>query len=380
VADRQLSAGAATLDARPRSLRVAAERQARIFYFSGTGNAALVARWAAGTMQDAGMTATTVNIAGMDRPSLEPPGPDVLLGFVSPTHGFNVPPITMHFLFAFPRSRHRNRVFLMNTRAGMKLGRLFLPGLSGVALLLAAVVLLAKGYRIAGMRPIDMPSNWLSLHPSLRPGAVVAIAGRCEAIVKRFATRLISGGTDFRALLDLPQDLLIAPVGLLYYAIGRFALAKSFYASAACNNCGTCAARCPVKAIATVQGRPFWTFRCESCMRCMNECPTRAIETGHGYIAGLIVLVYLVVADRTWAALPGTSALAAAGPLAWWVRFAFDNVILLGSLAVTYRLIHVVGTLPGVQRLLVATSLTAYTFWGRYRLTKILRRAKADAR
>jgi hypothetical protein len=49
----------------------------------------------------------------------------------------------------------------MNTRAGVKLGQLFLPGLSGIALLLAAVVLMAKGYSIAGMRPIDMPSNWL---------------------------------------------------------------------------------------------------------------------------------------------------------------------------------------------------------------------------
>jgi hypothetical protein len=76
----------------------------------------------------------------------------------------------------------------MNTRAGVKLGRLFLPGLSGIALLLAAVVLMAKGYRIAGMRPIDMPSNWLSIHPSLRPNAVVAIADRCPSMPAQRAT------------------------------------------------------------------------------------------------------------------------------------------------------------------------------------------------
>jgi ferredoxin len=81
----------------------------------------------------------------------------------------------------------------------------------------------------------------------------VAIADRCEAIVKRFAARLISGGTDFSALVDLPQDLLIAPVSLLYYVAGRFVFANSFCASAACNSCGACQARCPVNAIVTVR-------------------------------------------------------------------------------------------------------------------------------
>jgi Pyruvate/2-oxoacid:ferredoxin oxidoreductase delta subunit len=357
-----------------------AERQARIYYFSGTGNAAHVAHSLAGTMQEAGVPAATVNIAGLDRRALEPPEPDVLLGFVSPTHGFNFPPITLYFLFAFPRTHHRNRVFLMNTRAGMKLGKVFLPGLSGIALLLAAVILMAKGYRIAGMRPIDMPSNWLSLHPSLRPKAVVAISERCEAITRRFAKRLVSGGTDFRALLDLPQDLLIAPVSVLYYLAGRFVLAKSFYASAACNSCGACETRCPVKAIVTVHNRPFWTFRCESCMRCMNECPARAIETGHGYVAGLNFVVYAFAADRAWTALAGGLPLAATGPFVWWIRFAFDTLLLLGALALAYRLIHAVGRLPGFKQLLAASSLTRYEFWGRYRLARILKDAKRTER
>jgi Pyruvate/2-oxoacid:ferredoxin oxidoreductase delta subunit len=354
----------------------AREQEGIIFYFSGTGNAAHVAQWAAGTMREAGMKASTVNIAGIDRRSLLPPAADLLIGFVSPTHGFNLPPIMMYFLFAFPRSVHRNRIFLMNTRAGMKLGRLYLPGLSGIALLLAAAVLRAKGYRIAGMRPIDMPSNWLSLHPSLRSHAVVAMSQRCEAATKRFAARLAAGGSNFRALLDLPQDILIAPVSLLYYAIGRFFLAKSFYASAGCNNCGVCMTRCPVKAIVNVQSRPFWTFRCESCMRCMNECPERAIETGHGYVGGLLIVIYAGGADWIWAALTGHIGLAVSHLFLWWLRFAFDSLLLLGSLALTYRLIHGIGRFPGAQRLLVATSLTHFQFWGRYRLNTMLRDAK----
>lgn len=353
-----------------------AEPQARIFYFSGTGNAAQVARWMAESFGQEGLETTVVNVEEIDSSSLEPADAGVLLGFVSPTHGFNLPPVMLSFLFAFPRARHGNRVFLMNTRAGMKLGRLFVPGLSGVALLLAAVVLRAKGYRIAGMRPMDMPSNWLSLHPTLRPRAIVAICDRCEAVTRRFAARLGSGGTDFRSLFDLPQDLLIAPVSLLYDLAGRFVFAKSFYASAACDDCGACEARCPVKAIVTVQGRPFWTFRCESCMRCMNACPARAIETGHGYVAGLVFVVYAFLADRAWTALTGEAGGAIAGPLLWWIRLVFDTLLLLGALALTYRILHVAGRLPGLQQLLVATSLTRWEWWGRYRLSKVLRESK----
>jgi hypothetical protein len=110
----------------------------------------------------------------------------------------------------------------------------------------------------------------------------------------------------------------------------------------------------------------------------MNECPARAIETGRGYVAALVFVVYAFVADRAWAGLAGGAGVAAAGPLFWWIRLAFDTVVLLGCLALTYRLIHRVGRLPGVQGILVATSLTRYEFWGRYRLTAILRQAKRE--
>jgi len=73
-------------------------------------------------------------------------------------------------------------------------------------------VLLLKGYRVVGMRPIDLPSNWISLHPGLREDNVRAIYERCAAITRRFAERLLDGKRDLRALWDLPLDLLIAPI------------------------------------------------------------------------------------------------------------------------------------------------------------------------
>lgn len=344
-----------------------------IYYFSGTGNAERVAGWAADAAKDHGWTAEVRNIGTPGGRDVAFPAPATMLGFVSPTHGFNYPPIVLSFLLRFPRTAHKNRVFLMNTRAGMKLGPLFLPGLSGVALWLAAAVLLIKGYRIAGMRPIDMPSNWISLHPALRGGAVSGISDRCQRITRASMARICDGKRDMRGVYDLIQDTLIAPVSVLYYCFGRFFFAKSFYASASCNNCDTCSKRCPVGAIVQVNGRPFWTFNCESCMRCMNECPKRAIETGHGYVTAVFMLASAVLADVLWPFI--AQWIGFVSGVAWYdlVRFLADSILTIALLGLAYRLVHVVARKPVFRPLLRATSLTSYDFWGRYQLGKLLR-------
>ena len=346
-----------------------------LYYFSGTGNAARVAEWAAEAAQSHGWTAEVIGIAGLRPGDLKTPGPRAMIGFVSPTHGFNYPPFMVEFIVGFPRSLHRNRVVLMNTRAGMKLGPVFLPGLSGIALWLAAIVLLLKGYRIAGMRPVDMPSNWISIHPALRGPAVVAMADRCRVIVHRSLSRVCTGERDMRGLFDIVQDLLIAPIAPLYYLFGRFFFAKSFYASAACNTCDTCSTRCPVGAIIQIQGRPFWTFRCESCMRCMNECPRRAIETGHGYLAAVLFLGNAYLADAVWRVSTHWSGYHEGMFLYGVARFIGDTLLGLALLALAYRAIHAVSRMPGIRQVLAATSLTTYDLWGRYQLTKILNRS-----
>jgi len=73
----------------------------RMFYFSGTGNARSVAQWIADAWQRRHREAEVIDIAGVDVHSIRvEPGDEV--GIASPTHGFNFPPITLAFLFAFP--------------------------------------------------------------------------------------------------------------------------------------------------------------------------------------------------------------------------------------------------------------------------------------
>lgn len=154
----------------------------------------------------------------------------------------------LHLSFYFG-SPGGDKVFIMNTRAGMKLWKLYLCGLSGLAQLMSASILILKGYTIVGMRPVDLPSNWISVHPGLRKKVASSMFIRYERRVKLFASYILTGKRRYRALFDIIQDIAISPIAVGYYFVGRFVLAKSFVASHACTMCRLCIKSCPVKAI-----------------------------------------------------------------------------------------------------------------------------------
>jgi len=340
-----------------------------IYYFSGTGNARNVSNWIADTAQGKNQQTELVDISKIDRKNIPAPPENTLIGFCSPTHGFNYPPVMMYFIFRFPKTK-ASKVFLVNTRAGLKFSRIYFPGLSGITLLLPAIVLLLKGYKIIGMRPIDLPSNWISLHPGLNDKAAGQIHRRCKRISKNFADKIFNGKKDYRALYDLIQDILIAPIAILYFFVGRFVLAKTFYANSKCNNCDLCIDNCPVKAIEKVDERPFWTFRCESCMRCMNECPKRAIETGHGYIIGLLYLIDAFVIVWPGMFVSKFISITAELPFRGLIIFILDSLISLALLVPGYYLVHYLHKLPVFRQLIEYTSLTRFKFWNRYKSAK----------
>lgn len=336
-----------------------------VYYFSGTGNSENVARWLADAAHEKGMEASLNNIAKIDRLNIPAPDSSDLLAFVSPIHGFNYPPVMLNFIFRFPKGQ--NNVLLLNTRAGMLIGKWITPGLTGIAFYFSAIILKFKGYSIRSMFPVDLPSNWISVHPGLNDRTVKYLHERNREKVDRFARKVLEGGSDFRGVREIVQDLLISPISLGYYFIGRFFFAKTYYASADCDNCGLCISSCPVKAIKTVDNRPFWTFNCESCMHCMSNCPKRAIETAHGSVVLITVFSSLVISGLFYHYF---------GQLFFniehtFLGFILESALFLGILAVWYRLLHYAMRYKPIERLVVYTSLTRYKFWGRrYRALK----------
>ncbi len=264
----------------------------------------------------------------------------------------------LHFISRFPKGG--NDIALMNTRAGMLIGNYITPGLTGIAFYLSALILKVKGYSIIGMIPFDMPSNWISIHPGLNNRTIQFIHKINKEKAVFAARKILSGEHYFKAVREIIQDVIISPVSLLYFFIGRFGFAKTFYASSDCNNCNLCVNNCPVKAIIKVDKRLFWTFKCESCMHCMSICPKRAIETAHGFFIALIFLNSFLLALF----------------FKYWnihfiriengfIKFLLEQVIFIILLTVFHRLVHYCMRFKIFERLIVYTSLTKYKFWGR---------------
>jgi len=334
-------------------------RKLIIYYFSGTGNSKNIAHWFANVANNKGFDCEIFNIAQIDRLNMVNPIPGALIAFISPVHGFNYPPVMLHFILRFPSGK--NQVLLLNTRAGMLIGKFITPGLSGITFYLSALILKIKGFSIKAMFPVDLPSNWISLHPGLNEHTVKFLYGKNFERVDAFANRVLSGKRDFRSLREIVQDMLVSPISIIYYLVGRFFISRTFIASRDCNDCGLCIKSCPVKAIKKVDNRPFWTFNCESCMKCIGNCPHKAIEVAHGFFAGFILLMVAIMLPFFYRYFelfgfklePGL------------IKNILDIIIYLALLELFYRIVHFLMRFSIFERLVIYTSLTKYQFWGR---------------
>jgi Pyruvate/2-oxoacid:ferredoxin oxidoreductase delta subunit/flavodoxin len=330
----------------------------KIFYFSGTGNAKRIALWLSEFSNARSLDCKLINIAKIDFKNLERIEPEDLIIIISPIHGFNYPKIVLEFIRHFPKGK--NNVLLMNTRAGMRIGRFVTPGLTGVAFILSSLILKIKGYHIQAQIPFDMPSNWISIHPALNQATVKYLHKVNYERVEKHAHKIFSGQRDFLAYRDLVQDVLIIPVSIAYYCLGRFVIAKSFYASADCDNCGLCLKHCPVQAIKMLNKKPYWTFKCESCMSCMNNCPKHAIETAHGLIAAVSILSSTIFTFlmQNVVNLDIESS---------FIRLLIWTAVFMMVMTVLYYLQHLLLKVKLLSKIISITSLTYYRFWGRYK-------------
>lgn len=339
-----------------------------IYYFSGTGNAKNASIWIKKIAEEKELTTQLINIDGLETIATPASAENTLIGFCSPTHGFNLPPIMLRFIWNFRKVKPTD-AFILNTRGGLKLYRFFLPGLSGLAQIFPALILWNKGFRIVGMQPLDLPSNWLLLHPGLRKKVIDSIYRRCHHIVNDFALKMLWGRRSFKALRSLPIDIALLPIALGYYFIGRFFLAKTLIATDACNNCEKCVIQCPVKAITMQNERPYWSYHCESCMRCVNACPQRAIETAHTFSIGLLALSSLVISPLLVAMLKyvGFWKVVSQSETLENIWSLIDTFVFLLVVFISYRMLHFLMRYKFVNKIITYSSLSKYKFWRRYK-------------
>ncbi len=334
-----------------------------VYYHTGTGNAMKTAGWVAEEAEKRGVRTEVHSIDYGYRPDLSGHEGRLLVGFVYPTHGFNSSPAMLSFIARFPRRKNTD-VFLMNTRAGGKFFRLFTPGASGIALWINMLILFLKGFHVVGARPVDLPSNWISIHPGFPPQWVSDLHERSNVFICRFINRLLDGRKTFlRAVVDIPIDVFLAPIAVLYYCIGRFFLAKTFIYTQSCNDCKLCVSNCPVGAIKIRNGKPYWTHKCESCMRCIDICPVKSIQASHLLFFFYFGLYYplneLTSLTKILLSLTGWPVFRNEA-----VEFLLDSYSVLLVAFLVYALVQPLLRKLPVEKVFRVTSLTSY--WRRY--------------
>lgn len=341
-------------------------QEAALYYYTGTGNSRRVAVWVTDTIRATGAAVAVQAIeaaAPVDGIGL---GDTALVGLITPTHGFTAPWTMLSFALRLPR-RNGTHAVAVATRAGSRIGTTYTPGFEGTATLLLGLILRLKGYRVQGMAGIDMPSNWLALHPGLRSKTVTGITARAQARTARFMAAVLAGRRPMGSWLVYLLGLLVLPISLAYLLIGRFFLAKLLYASERCTGCGICAEHCPNGAIVMRGGgdhrRPYWTFHCESCMRCMGFCPHQAVEASYVLGVGAYLLAGLLPTAAVLAWLAARAPLLAV--LRWVPGWVLDSATALLAIGLLYPAFHLLLGIKGVNRLL--SRLTPTHYYRRYR-------------
>ena len=332
-----------------------------VYYFSGTGNALRAAEWLSEIAAKYNMKIHLHSIDRFKDVILPEICSKTLIVFCYPTHGFNPAPLMLKYIAKFPRGK--SSVALVNTRGGLKFKRIYFPGLSGLAQLLPMLILFLKGYKIRGSLPFDMPSNWISVHPGLTDSAIKDIIQRRKEEISKFAERLFGKGRAFsyKFFVYMPLDIFVAPITIGYYFCGRYIFAKSFYASADCDDCRLCVEKCPTNSIILMNNRPFWKYTCESCMRCIGICPKKSIQTAHSFVIPMLYLFSLIPVTAAVVNILGLQSFSILQDI--FVR-VINWVAVFIFMVTGYFIFSQLLRIKVVNRIFEYTSLTRY--WKRY--------------
>jgi flavodoxin/NAD-dependent dihydropyrimidine dehydrogenase PreA subunit len=237
-----------------------------IFYFSGTGNTEIVADLInkefkkhdyiieSRKIEDILNNNININIDEYD-----------LIGIGSPVIAFGTSRIVNDFIKKMPFGNSK-KIFLFKTAGGIAPGNYN----SSISIIKK---LKKKGYEVIYERMFSIGSNWIIKFPDeitkeLYKAAIHKVGLMCNEIIngkKRLlkapvSVKIITGSIHFFEKLSV-----------------RF-ISKDYKVTKACNLCGICRNKCPVKNIYQKKNKIKFGISCLWCMRCVYACPKNAIS------------------------------------------------------------------------------------------------------
>lgn len=239
-----------------------------IFYFSGVGNSAWVARRLADKLQD-----KVLPIAEEIRTEMKYDlAPEESVGFVFPVYGWEPPRIVMDFVRKMTLKQKPEYLYFVCT-CGDDTGKTADIFMS---------VLRKKGWACHASYSILMPDTYVCL-----PGFDIDGEDELKRKTENAAARVNFIGEELsrRVVMEKHGCYEGAFPKVKTYVLGglfrTFLMSpKRFHATDACIACGLCEKRCPVHNI-KVEGKPQWGSDCTMCLACYHTCPQHAIHYGN---------------------------------------------------------------------------------------------------
>lgn len=234
-----------------------------IFYYSGTGNSAYIAKRLAEKLGD---ELVHLNKKLKENDTATMIGTERII-FVTPTYAWRVPRIVTEWI-AHTRIRGVKDVwFVMN--CGSEIGN---PGKYLIPLCDQ------KGWNYKGVYQVTMPENYIAMFNAPDEARTKEIIAAADPVID-YAANMIEKGRVFPPVQPSLKDCFVSGVvNPIFYKF--FVKADAFVVSDACIGCGKCEKLCPANTIKMVNGKPKWEENCTHCMACICHCPASAIEYG----------------------------------------------------------------------------------------------------
>ena len=237
-----------------------------IFYFSGVGNSAWVARKLANALQD-----KVLPIAEeIRKEAAYTPAKGERVGFVFPVYGWEPPKIVLDFIRMMQMQAPDYLYFVCTCGDDTgKTNRIFTQAIE------------KKGWHCQAGYSITMPDTYVCL-PGFDIDGEDELKRKTENAFAR--VEFIADELKQRVIHDKYNCLEGAFPNVKTYVLGglfrQFLMSpKPFHATDACISCGLCEKRCPVHNI-KVEGKPQWGEDCTMCLACYHACPEHAIQYG----------------------------------------------------------------------------------------------------
>lgn len=241
-----------------------------IFYYTGTGNSAYVARELSRMTSDRNSPVFIPDVIKNDRLEIDR---SKSIGFVFPIYSWGVPPIVISFLHRLPADLFDDKYIWAVCTCGDEAGvamRRFNKEIYNIC-----------GRRADLLMSVIMPNNYVLL-PGFNIDTDIVKESKLEEAALRIRKIAAFISEQSTHIYDVQEGSFAAlRTALVYPLFKKWGInPRKWHANGNCVNCGKCVDICPNTNITSEDGKPVWGNNCLSCCACFHVCPFKAINYG----------------------------------------------------------------------------------------------------